>query len=144
MKVKEHQKYKSESKIENEKKRKIFLDKKKEMRNLFKQNHDTYIDGLRQNKKKNISDLKQIKTEFRTSIKTINDDYANKKISEQEKNSLIKNATQKRLNDIDSHNSMKKNRKLAVISEFKRTQIKIEKTYMDDVIKHLFFYRIKR
>jgi hypothetical protein len=39
---------------------------------------------------------------------------------------------------------MVKNRRLAVASEYKRTLTKIEKTYMEEVIKHKFSFWFKR
>lgn len=137
-------KIKSEKKIEREKRHNLFVAKKAEMNNLLKEARNTYLDGLRQNKKKNISESKQINVDYKTSLSTIEDDYANKKISLDDKHRLISEAKQKRSESIEWQKSLIKNRKLAVISEYKRTLIKIQKTYMEDVIKHLFSYRLKR
>lgn len=138
------QKQVSEKKVERQKKRVDFLAKKKEMQKLLKEAHATYIDGLRQNKKKNINEKKLLVSEFETNKKNILNDFENKKINEQEKNRLINELNTKHFDDLETEKSMIKNRKLAVISEYKRTLNTIQKTYMEDVIKHMFSYRLKR
>lgn len=128
-------------KEQRQKDRKIFLEKKAEMKKLLKEANKIYVDGLKSNKIKNINETKQIQTEFANNLNKIKIDV---KISSDEKTRLIREAKIKFSESIEFQKSMVLNRKLAVSSEYKISLAKIEKTYMNDVIKRSFSFHFKR
>jgi hypothetical protein len=128
-------------KEQRQKDRKIFLEKKAEMKKLLKEANKIYVDGLKSNKIKNINEMKQIQTEFANNLNKIKIDV---KISSDEKTRLIREAKIKFSESIEFQKSMVLNRKLAVSSEYKISLAKIEKTYMNDVIKRSFSFHFKR
>lgn len=146
MDTKEIEKHKISKVDKNDRKKQRidFINQKQEMKKLLKEARVNYVNSTKQSFQKNNEEFKQIKTEFNNTINSINENYAAKKISKEEKDRLLAEASQKRTNDIEAHNSMVKNRELANVSEYKRTLTKIQKTYMNDVVKHLFWYRVKR